>query len=121
MGKWECMYYNSQIIETWGANNNQYIGKAIVYNKGIASFTEDLKIYQQNNNWYYCPKINGKQIPFLIIQKKENEFVSLNANNEFPQIIAYQLKSKDSLVAYIAGFGEDGFKKEQFNYTKANH
>jgi hypothetical protein len=118
IGKWEGNYLNNKIIENWQFKDKTYKGKGSIYQNGFETFTEDISLIQENNNWYYCPVINGKTIPFLLIQMNESGFIAMNQKNEYPQIIAYHSKNQKQLDAWIAGFSKNTFMKEVFHYSK---
>ncbi len=118
VGNWVGNYSDNQVRENWQAVAKIYTGKGTIYNKGIETFTEDLILYQENNNWYYCPIINGKKIPFQITEQTEKGFIAINPQNEFPQIISYSIVKADSLIAFIAGFKDNVYAKAYFSYQK---
>ncbi len=118
IGKWKGSYQNKEIIENWNVIDNVYKGKGSIYQNGIETFVEDISLIQENNNWYYCPVINGQTIQFLLIQMNETGFIAMNQKNEYPQIIAYQTENQNQLKAWIAGFSKNTYTKQYFNYKK---
>jgi hypothetical protein len=118
MGNWTASYQQSIILEKWMKDQQTYQGKADVFNHQTLSYSEEIEIYADQNNWYYCPNINGNKIPFRMIESSQNSFTAINLKNEFPQIIAYQLITPDSLMAFIAGFENHLYKQKRFYYKK---
>lgn len=120
IGKWQGNYNNSQVLENWGQSNQQLIGKGSVYSNGIETFSEEITLYQEYNNWYYCPNIHGTKIQFRIIESNKNSFTAINLKNDFPQIIGYKKTNQDTLIAFIAGDDNHSFKLEKFIYKNKN-
>jgi hypothetical protein len=118
LGNWVAPFQESTILEKWEKDQQSYKGKAEVYSSQTLNFSEDIEIYANENNWYYCPNINGNKIPFRMIESTQNSFTAINLKNEFPQIIAYQLITPDSLMAFIAGFENHLYKQQRFYYKK---
>jgi len=116
LGNWVAPFQESTILEKWEKDQQSYKGKAEVYSNQTLNFSEDIEIYANENNWYYCPNIKGNKIPFRIIESTQNSFTAINLKNEFPQIISYTKNSRDSLTAFVCGFEHSAFKKQYFYY-----
>ena len=120
-GKWINNTGKYSSLEVWEKNSDgSFSGYGLTLADGDTVFYEELRIISINDTVYYQAKIedqnNGEPVLFRFI-KKDPDFVFLNREHDFPQVIKYTPRS-DTLFITLEGIEEYYEKKIDLIYHK---
>lgn len=124
-GKWgNASDTSNMFFEEWyKANDSTFLGHAFTINSvNDTLFQEEVSLTERNGVIAYSPSVKdqneGKTVPFVFTQQKDDEYWFVNEKHDFPKAIVYRKSDNDSLIASIEGvvFGE--FRKEFFPMKK---
>jgi uncharacterized protein DUF6265 len=123
LGEWENTSAEGNLTETWTKlNDSTYAGKTVFVAGKDTVFTETIEIVQNENELFYNTKVSnqneGKAVSFKSTGATDSQFVFENPKHDFPQKIAYNKITSDSLVAEVSGMKEGKESKESFPMKK---
>jgi hypothetical protein len=125
LGAWKMPVKNGVLYEYWEFKDKTYQSKSYKVNTaGDTTMLENAQILKKKNELNYVPltfnQNDGQQVYFKMIEVTKHGFIAGNAQHDFPQKIAYQLKSKDTLYVIIDGHSKGQYRKQEFFFTKTN-
>lgn len=123
-GSWEATDPAGKFVESWTVVNDTLMtGNSFMTQHGDTVFTEKLQLTFQNDSVYYFPTVtgqnNGEAIRFTLTSAKNNTWIFVNKQHDFPQEIIYQFKAKDSLIASVQGNQNGEFRKLEFRLKRS--
>nr|WP_294935333.1 DUF6265 family protein [uncultured Flavobacterium sp.] len=123
LGEWENTSAEGNLTETWTKlNDSTYTGKTVFVAGKDTMFTETIEIVQDKNDLFYNTKVSnqneGKMVSFKGSTVADNQVVFENPKHDFPQKIAYNKITSDSLVAEISGMKDGKESKESYPMKK---
>ncbi|GAB3935490.1 DUF6265 family protein [Mucilaginibacter myungsuensis] len=84
--------------------------------------TESVKIKINNGTICYIPIVKGqnggKPVEFKLTSSANNVYQFSNPGHDYPQVIAYELVSKDSINAWIEGDMNGQKRRIDFHYKR---
>ncbi len=120
LGKWESQSADGVLIEEWiKSDDSTYIGHTTnISNEGDTTFSEIANIKERAGTITFEVAINEIDTAAFIMTQNDSSSVFENEENDYPKMIVYQKKGKDSLYAKIAGEVDGANSKEEFTYSK---
>lgn len=123
LGTWGNTSAEGDLTETWTKlNDSTYAGKTVFVAGKDTMFTETIEIVQDKNELSYNTKVSnqnqGKAVSFKATTVNGSTFVFENPTHDFPQKIAYNKISADSLVAQISGMKDGKQSSESYPMKK---
>lgn len=99
---------SSVYYETWiKVNDTTFNSVGFAMKKADTLFREEVVIYFGSVTKQYIPSVNnqngGQPVIFTITEVTDTSFIAINPEHDFPQLISYSIKDKDSLIAFIEG------------------
>jgi hypothetical protein len=107
-GVWKMKTTKGFICESWKKTGaNELTGSSYRITGKDTSVTERVQLIKKGNEIFYNPTVtgenNGKPIPFKLTWASKSTYLFTNPEHDYPQVVAYQFVSKDSLNAWIDG------------------
>lgn len=123
VGEWGNTTPEGNLTETWTQLNDSTLsGKTVFVTGKDTMFTETIEIVQVNDSLLYNTKVSnqneGKMVSFKASNVADGQVVFENPKHDFPQKIAYNKISADSLVAEISGMKDGKESKESYPMKK---
>lgn len=123
VGEWGSTSKEGNLTETWSQLNDSTLsGKTLFVSGKDTVFTETIEIVQKSDSLYYNTQVsnqnNGKPVSFKNINISDELLIFENRKHDFPQRIAYNRISGDSLIASISGMKEGKESKESYPMKK---
>lgn len=123
LGEWGNTSAEGSLTETWTkSNDSTYTGKTVFVAGKDTMFTETIEIVQDKNELFYNTAVSnqneGKAVSFKGSAVTETQVVFENPKHDFPQKIAYNKISADSLIAEISGMKAGKESKESYPMKK---
>jgi Domain of unknown function (DUF6265) len=123
VGAWKNQSKEGIVTETWSKLNDSTLAASsfFIKEKDTLHF-ENIALTEKDGELVYETTIQGqnndKPISFPLILETENELVFENLQNDYPQKISYQRKSKSAITISISGKQSKKIISEQFKMTK---
>lgn len=121
LGTWEKIDNQEVYIEKWEKiNDSLFLGNSCFIVKNDTIPSEEIQLKTQENGVFYVVVINvhGKGISpsfkFKLVETKRNSWRFENKTHDFPQVITYKFKGKNTLDARISGTESGKFREEEF-------
>lgn len=110
-GTWHNMDCSG--FEKWQKNSDGTFQSAAYSIKGTdTTLNEEAKIYMENDKWVYEVTMAGqkdpKSVKFISVSLTETGVQFNNPTHDFPNDIAYNLESTNTLNAFIVGRNNKG-------------
>lgn len=110
--------------EVWEKYNDTiFVGRSYSVHGADTVTSEFIKLVQHGDELSYIPTVpdqnRGLPVAFKLIFLDSGKLVFENQEHDFPQTIAYQRISEDSLVAEISGMIKGEYHARQFPMTRA--
>lgn len=123
IGTWGNKTKEGNLTETWSQLNDSTLSGKTIFTTGKDTlFTETIEIIQVNDSLLYNTKVSnqneGKVVSFKASSNSENQIIFENPKHDFPQKIAYNKISTDSLVAKISGKKDGKETSEEYPMKK---
>jgi len=118
IGTWENQTPRGSIFETWKkVTDTRYEAKSYVVREKDTMIFETITLKVVGSEIHYIPTVKNQNEGLPVIFKAkaftEDEMIFENPEHDFPQMIAYNRISSDSLVAKISG-AKNGQERSQF-------
>lgn len=117
-GQWQRVDLEERqtAYETWQVKNGKMYGIGCTLEGKDTVFVEYLSIFEKNGKHYYSADVahNPEAVAFEITPK-ENGFICVNENHDFPNKISYT-QNGDSLVVFISDMSEEN--KRYFKFVR---
>jgi hypothetical protein len=122
-GTWAMQTKRGTFCEEWKSVNDTLLtGRSYRTSGSDTIIMERLQLSLRGADVYYTPTVatqnGGKPVPFKLIEAKNDQFIFSNPDHDFPQQIAYELVTKDSLHAWIGGKNNGKDMKRDFYYKR---
>jgi len=122
-GTWKADIKGKIIYETWRTGvGDELSGMSYKLNGKDTIVFEQTRIVNQNRKLSYIAKVTnqneGKEVAFKLVSSSNNTFVFENPEHDFPQRVAYQFVSADSLHAWIDGKYKGKMAREDYYYQR---
>ena len=117
-GTWEGTVNGNRYVEQWTCANGVCDGSATSYRGATVTMTETTRIMEFAGQWLYLVWVSdGPAVAFTRTLANDSTWTFENRKHDFPQRISYTV-SGDALDAYIAGPGEKGEMRFDFNLKR---
>ncbi len=122
-GSWKANVEGMEVNETWGLQGDSiWIGKSAFFKDGNELFNEVMSIHSENDKMHFnsaaSDQNNAENVLFKETSWVGKKIIFENKNHDFPQVIAYQLKSENEILAYISGTLNGEKKRMDFNFKR---
>jgi hypothetical protein len=122
-GLWITKRANGDIYEQWArTGESEFAGKSYKVLKTDTILLETMKLYYSGGEIVFAPvaarQNDEKEVIFKLKSIQGSKFVFENLQHDFPQRIVYDIKSQDSLYAYIEGKIESKNKRIDYPYNR---
>ena len=107
-GTWVMGSANGRVCERWVKQSDNLLTNRSFKVKGNdTTWQESVRLLNEGSKVTYWSRVanenEGKEVPFILTEAKDNRFTFSNPQHDFPQRIIYELVNKDSLHAWIEG------------------
>lgn len=114
-GNWQSKQGKTLIKETWHLENENLLkglGSTSSNDKGKSDFIEYLSVQKISDDIFYIAKPPQNEFPvaFKLTDCSAQSIKFENITHDFPQYIAYQRDSKNSLTARVSSQSNTGFE-----------
>lgn len=108
VGTWEMQTRTRTIYESWERESDYlFVGQSYRLANGDTLLLERIQLVQEGEELYFLPTVtdqnDGQTITFSLRSIDSKGWVFECPEHDYPQRIAYQRVSRDSLVATISG------------------
>ncbi|MEO6283066.1 MAG: DUF6265 family protein [Dyadobacter sp.] len=122
-GLWITKRASGDIYEQWAmSSESELTGKSYKVLKTDTFLLETMKLYHSGGEIVFAPvaagQNEGKTVLFKLRSIQGSKFVFENLKHDFPQRIVYDIKSQDSLHAYIEGQVQAKNKRIDYPYSR---
>lgn len=122
-GTWKTMVNGKTIFETWNLQSEiEMSGMSYKLNNSDTVIFERTRIVRHNKQISYIAKVanqnQGKEVVFKLVSSFNKTFIFENPEHDFPQRVAYQFTSSDSVHAWIDGKYEGKENREDYYYWR---
>jgi hypothetical protein len=122
-GVWVMHTKKGTLCEEWKiANNTLLTGRSYKAEGKDTIILEKVELSRQGVEVYYTPTVadqnGGNPVRFKLESADENGFIFSNPGHDFPQRVAYQIVSNDSLHAWIDGKSNGKEMRRDFYYKR---
>ena len=120
-------WFNEQagIYENWETIDRNLVGKAYKINDVDTIFLEKLRIFKEQDDYYYEATVpdqnNGKPVRFKLSSFDEKKLTFENPTHDFPQVIEYFFTNEKHIKVTIRGVEEELEKEIIFSYKKISN
>jgi len=123
IGSWENKADDGNLFESWAkSNDSTYIGTAYYIKSNDTLHHESMTLLQKGSELVYMATVQGQNndepVTFLLTKSDSKQLVFENPNHDYPQKIAYQQITVDSLVATISGKQQGKLSSESYSMSK---
>lgn len=123
VGSWENKADDGTMVESWEkSNDSTYVGTAYYIKNNDTLHHENMTLLQKGSEVVYMATVQGQNndepVTFLLTKSNPKQLVFENPNHDYPQKIAYQQITDDSLVASISGKQQGKISNESYSMTK---
>lgn len=121
VGVWKLKMEKGVAIEQWRVLNDSTLeGKSFFVSKRKDTIPQEkIELAYRKGEWLFIPTVikqnNNQPVPFKVILLNGNEFISVNAEHDFPQRIAYR-RIGTNLYADIEGDKKGIYAKQNFDF-----
>jgi hypothetical protein len=124
IGSWSNESKNGFSYEVWKKYNDTiFVGRSYSIQGADTVSSEFIKLVQDGDELSYIPTVPdqnmGLPVAFRLIFLDSSKLVFENQEHDFPQTIAYQRISRDSMVAEISGLIKGEYRARQFPMTRS--
>ena len=122
-GTWKMQAGKKTIYESWKkVNDHEMHGMSYKLSGTDTTIFEQVKLLQKDNAINYIATVkgqnNGQGVAFTLTTSANNTFIFENPAHDFPQRVAYQFISRDSIHAWIDGKNNGKELKEDYYYSR---
>ncbi|MBX2976845.1 MAG: hypothetical protein KF721_11975 [Ignavibacteriaceae bacterium] len=120
-GVWIAEFSHHSIIEKWSIDfgENELYGESFKIQNLNTTKIETIRLLEIENKIQYIPRVfnqnQGREIIFHL-NKSEDDFVFVNRDHDFPQVIKYSFNASDSLSVEISNIERS--KRFNFKFVK---
>lgn len=123
IGTWENNSPQGNLSETWSKENDSvYKGNSYFIKGKDTLHHESVLLSQNGNQLVYSPTVKGQNndqpVAFKMTSITDTKMVFENMGHDFPQRIAYNKVTSDSLVAQISGIQEGKPSSENYPMSR---
>ena len=122
-GTWVKKTKSGFICERWQKISDTELrdqGFKVVGND--TTLVEQVQLVRKDSGIFYIPTVKhqngGKPVPFKLTEVKGNQFIFSNPEHDYPQVIAYDFISADSIHAWVDGKINGNPLKIDYNYRR---
>ncbi len=124
LGTWELKSKKGIIYETWVKESNTRLSaKSYLIKSGDTVVLETVELVQKEEGLFYIPTVSnqneGRAIKFKLKSLTDSTFMFENLMHDSPNVICYQKKGSDSILAEIWTYKEDDVAKGRFSMTRS--
>jgi Domain of unknown function (DUF6265) len=122
-GKWTATVDGNTVEESWSLQNDTiWMGESAFMREGKALFTEKMSISLKDDKFHFVTAISdqndGSDIIFTQRERSEGKVTFENKKHDFPQLITYESKGKNEMLAYISGKLEGKPHRIDFKFSR---
>jgi hypothetical protein len=122
-GTWTEDHGNGKFTEQWIQTDEHLMkGNGFMILEGDTMFHEFIELRYQSGTAEYVVSAAGqnneKPVIFKLTKHSETQWVFENPTHDFPKLIRYNLKNKDSLIACIEGTDKGYFQHQYFRMKR---
>jgi hypothetical protein len=122
-GFWKTEIKGKIIFESWKLiDDHEMWGMSYTIKNTDTIIFEQTRIVDRDNQLSYLAKVrsqnNGQEVAFKLISSVNKTFIFENPEHDFPQRVAYQFISADSVHAWIDGKYRGKQMKEDYYYAR---
>lgn len=120
-GVWIAEFSHHSIIEKWrfDSGENELYGESLKIQNLDTTKIETIRLLVIDKKIQYIPKVfnqnQGREIIYDL-NKSEDDFVFVNKEHDFPQVITYSFNANDSLSVEISNIDKN--KRFNFKFVK---
>lgn len=124
-GTWKMKTAKGYICEQWTkTNETELSGRGFRVAGSDTTIEENVQLTVKDGYIFYIPTVNGqndgKPVLFKLMSSYKGVYTFSNPDHDYPQVVAYQFVSKDSLNAWIDGTIQGNRKRIDFHYKRMN-
>jgi hypothetical protein len=124
-GTWKMKTPKGFICEQWNKKGDtELMGRGFRVNGADTVVEENVRLTMKDGYIYYIPTVNGendgKPVIFKLTSAFKGVYMFSNPERDYPQVVAYQFITKDSLNAWIDGTIGGKKKRVDFHYRRVN-
>lgn len=124
-GTWKMKTAKGYICEQWKkTTDTELSGRGFRVAGADTTVEENVQLTMKDGYIFYIPTVNGqndgKPVPFKLISSYRGVYTFSNPDHDYPQVVAYQFVSKDSINAWIDGNIQGNRKRVDFHYKRMN-
>lgn len=125
IGSWYSETAKSINYEAWKKyNDTVFVGRSYSIRGADTVSSEFIRMVETGDELSYIPTVadqnSGMPVTFKSIFISRDKLVFENQDHDFPQIIAYQQISEDSMVAEISGVVKGEYRARQFPMRRSD-
>jgi hypothetical protein len=122
-GTWKMKTDKGFTCEQWKTvGDAELSGQSFKVTGNDTTLMEQVQLIKKGMEVFYIPTVkgenNGQPVPFKLVSVYNGTFTFSNPNHDYPQVIVYELISKNELNAWIDGHINGKQKRIDYHYKR---